>query len=86
MGPPGPAPHLDDVAWPFKGVDCECEETEADGLLDLILHFRTADLVDALEMDDLPGGALVPLVVSGVLLDGTEFTATDCVWLVPPDR
>ena len=41
-------------------------------------------MADLLPVDD-PDGALVPLVVSGTLLDGTPFTsASDCVRLVPP--
>jgi hypothetical protein len=37
-----------------------------------------------LELDDLDSGALVELVVTGNLLDGTPFMASDCVRLVPP--
>ncbi len=48
------------------------------------MKFKTQDVADLLPVDD-PNGALVPLVVSGTLLDGTPFTSSsDCVRLVPP--
>jgi hypothetical protein len=48
------------------------------------MKFKTRDVADLLPVDD-PNGALVPLVVSGTLLDGTTFrTRSDCVRLVPP--
>jgi hypothetical protein len=48
------------------------------------MKFKTQDVADLLPVDD-PNGALVPLVVSGTLLDGTAFTSSsDCVRLVPP--
>ena len=48
------------------------------------MKFKTDELVAALEMDDFSPGALVELTVSGNLLDGTPFEASDCVRLVPP--
>jgi len=48
------------------------------------MKFNSQEVVDALLLDDLPAGALVQLVVSGSLLDGTEFVASDCIRLVPP--
>ncbi len=83
-GPPGPKTKLADVATPFDGIPCECHEFEGDGILDVSMKFKTDLVVPTLEMDGLPGGALVPLVLRGTLLDGTPFVATDCVRLVPP--
>jgi hypothetical protein len=83
-GPPGPSPSYEDVSAPFMGEECECAEMDPDGSMDLVLHFRTQDTVAALEMNGLPAGALVPLVLQGTMLDGTPFQATDCVRLVPP--
>jgi hypothetical protein len=83
-GPPGPHSVLEDVGTPFEGEVCDCHEAEGDGMLDLSMKFKTQDVADQLPVDD-PDGALVPLVVSGTLLDGTPFTSgSDCVRLVPP--
>jgi len=83
-GPPGPHSVFEDVGTPFEGEVCGCHEAEGDGILDLSMKFKTRDVADLLPVDD-PSGALVPLVVSGTLLDGTAFTsASDCVRLVPP--
>ena len=84
MGSPGPHPVLADVGTPFKGDPCDCHELEGDGIIDWSLKFSTPELVEALELDTLPAGAMVELVVSGQLDDGCEFIATDCVRLVPP--
>ncbi len=75
---------LEDVARPFDGEACECHDLAGDGIDDLSIKFRTRDLVDALELDDLSGGAVVELVLSGSLLDGTPFVAGDCIVIVPP--
>jgi hypothetical protein len=48
------------------------------------MKFKTQEVADLLPVDD-PNGALVPLLVSGTLLDGSPFTSSsDCVRLVPP--
>jgi hypothetical protein len=83
-GPPGPHSEFEDVGTPFHGEWCECHEEEGDGLTDLSLKFKTDDVVDALELDDLPMGEWVELVLSGALLDGTPFEVSDCIRLVPP--
>ncbi|MHC4947964.1 MAG: hypothetical protein ACYTG1_06855 [Planctomycetota bacterium] len=83
-GPPGPHSTYEDTATPFPGELCDCHEMLGDGFLDLNLKFKTQEVVDALDMNDFMPGALVELVVSGLLLDATEFSASDCVRLVPP--
>ena len=83
-GPPGPHSVLADVATPFDGQRCECDELGGDGILDLSMKFKTDAVVAALELDDLDAGALVELVVSGNLVNGTPFQASDCIRLVPP--
>ena len=83
-GPPGPHSVFADVGTPFGGELCDCHDLEGDGITDLSMKFRTQDVVVALELDRLPGGALVELVVSGTLLNGESFAASDCVRLVPP--
>ncbi len=83
-GPPGPHSVFEDVGTPFDGKPCDCHDLGGDGIDDLSMKFKTRDLVDALELDDLSGGALVELVLSGSLLDGTPFVAGDCIVIVPP--
>ncbi|MHC4063110.1 MAG: hypothetical protein ACYSUQ_11815 [Planctomycetota bacterium] len=82
-GPPGPHSVFEDVATPFVGETCECDALEGDGIIDLSMHFRTDEVVESLELNDLPAGATLELVVTGTLLDGTLFEASDCITLVP---
>ena len=72
-----------DVATPFEGELCDCHELEDDGVLDLEMMFSRPWIVVTLELNALPGGAFVELVVSGALVDGTPFNASDCIVLVP---
>jgi predicted outer membrane repeat protein len=82
-GPPGPHSVFEDVASPFEGEPCDCHEEEGDGFTDLSMKFRTDEVVESLELNDLPAGAAIELIVSGHLLDGTPFEASDCIALVP---
>jgi hypothetical protein len=84
MGPPGPGIRVEDVATPFDGEPCDCHELGGDGIDDLSMKFDTEAVVTELELNDLPGGASVELVVSGELSDSTPFSASDCIRLVPP--
>jgi hypothetical protein len=83
-GPPGPHSVYEDTGTPFDGEACGCHDLGGDGVMDLSMKFRTDDVVAALELDDLPAGAELELVVSGTLVDGTPFSGSDCVLLVPP--
>ena len=84
-GPPGPHSVFEDVATPFEGEPCDCHDLSTDGIDDLSMKFRTDDLVEALDLNDLNNGDEVELVITGTLLDGTEFaSAGDCVLIVPP--
>ena len=82
-GPLGPHSVYEDVATPFEGEACDCHEEGPDGYLDLSMKFKTDDVVAGLLLNGLDPGALVELVVTGDLLDGTPFAATDCIRLVP---
>ncbi|MCZ6612025.1 MAG: hypothetical protein O6941_05270, partial [Planctomycetota bacterium] len=81
---PGQHSEFEDVATPFEGELCDCHELGGDGITDLSMKFRTDDVVSALLLNDLSAGDLVELVVDGTLLDGTPFSASDCIRLVPP--
>ena len=83
-GPPGPHSVFEDLASPFGGEVCECHDLGGDGIDDLSMKFRTDEMVEASELDALPGGAVVELVLSGSLLDGTPFAASDCIVILPP--
>jgi hypothetical protein len=84
-GPPGPQTQVVDVSTPYEGETCDCSKLAGDGTLDLEARFASDDLVPALGLDVAAPGALVELVLTGELVDGTTFSATDCVRLVPPD-
>lgn len=83
-GPPGPHSTYSDVGTPFVGNECDCHSLGGDGITDLSMKFKSADMVAALQLNDLPAGALVRLKVSGELTDGTLFESFDCLRLVPP--
>ena len=78
--------NYDDVGTPFEGEPCDCHEMMGDSILDLTLKFRSDDVTSVLMLEDQPGGAYVPLVISGLMLDGTPFTGVDCLRLVPPTQ
>ena len=69
---------IDDAARPKD--ECDCAEEGPDGHDDLTLKFNTQEIAAAL-------GAVSPgderlLTITGVLLDGTPFEASDCVVIV----
>ena len=69
----------EDVAGPFAGDLCGCTEAGPDGLLDLMLHFDSQEIVDAIA--PLESGDRV-LTLTGFLLDGTEIEGQDCIIVV----
>jgi glucose/arabinose dehydrogenase len=76
----------EDVAAPFTGQLCECDETGPDGITDLVLKFRTRDIVSKL-LRDSSFDEFVVLTLNGNLLDlagGDAFSASDCVRIVSP--
>lgn len=82
-GPPGPNVTIEDIGIPFDGELCDCHELEVDGIDDLQMKFKTREVIQALELGDFEPGATVELNVAGTLEDGTEFSASDCVLIVP---
>lgn len=70
---------IDDVGSPIADPkdDCDCEGSAPDGFDDLTLKFDTQDIISAL--GPLTGGDVIELTLTGELLDGTPFTASDCM-------
>jgi formylglycine-generating enzyme required for sulfatase activity len=77
------ATKIEDVSSPIDGTECECHEVEGDGYADLVIHFSRREVIIALGLEAMAPGTEVPIIVTGELLDGTPFEATDCVTLVP---
>ena len=70
---------ISDVGTPFDGEDCDCHTLTGDGVADVGMKFLKSDLVSALLLSGLPHKTFVELTISGQLLDGTSFSATDCI-------
>jgi hypothetical protein len=81
-GPPGPGSNLEDVGAQFGGEACDCSTSDPDGILDLVVKFRTDEVVEALELYSLSPGSGAQLVLTGTLLDGTPFALSDCVVVI----
>jgi hypothetical protein len=72
---------LQDTATPFEGLRsrCGCHRLTGDGIMDLTLKFSNQEVNSALQLNTVPPGATIPLIVAGKLLDGCEFAAADCM-------
>jgi hypothetical protein len=73
---------IEDVAGPVPdGNECACSEEGPDGYDDLVLKFKTQEIVGTL-LDvegELVDGEEWAFTVTGELLDGTPIEGTDCV-------
>jgi len=78
----GHAANISDVATPFTGELCDCHNLTGDGIDDLSLKFLTRELVETLDLRSVPRHTFVTLTISGSLLDGSEFSASDCIRIV----
>jgi hypothetical protein len=71
----------EDVTTPVvNGEECDCTTDGADGFTDLVLKFRKSDIAAAIGSAN--DGDMVVLTVTGSLLDGTPFQASDCVRII----
>ena len=70
---------IEDVATPYLGDLCDCDEGGPDGIEDLVLKFSTQELATVFQLDSLRPGTSIVLILTGWLLDGTHFTASDCI-------
>ena len=73
--------NYEDVAAPVEnGDECECTTAGPDGFMDLTLKFEKREIIATLGA--VATGDLVELTLTGVLLDGTPFDASDCVTIL----
>jgi hypothetical protein len=52
-----------------------CQIATNDSLLDVVLQFDISDVIQALQLGSFPGGAIVPLIVTGNLRSGGSFSS-----------
>lgn len=81
VGPPGPRPKFEDVGTPFPGELPACHDLAGDGVVDLLFKFPNQDVVAAFELDFEPSGSTIELKLTGSLLDGTPFHASDTIFI-----
>ena len=68
----------EDVSTPVQnGDECDCTSAGPDGTMDLTLKFLTRDIAAAIGA--VSDGDEIALTLTGQLLDGTPFEASDCV-------
>ncbi|MHC4445206.1 MAG: HYR domain-containing protein, partial [Planctomycetota bacterium] len=80
---PSKIPTTMDVGTPRPvSQQCECRGHKKDGINDLLIHFPRKEIILALGLNTMERKTVVPITVTGKLLDGTPFEATDCVKLV----
>jgi len=72
----------EDVGGPAAEAveDCGCAEGDYDGIADLTLKFSTQAIVGVI--GPVSRGDVVPLTLTGTMLDGTPFEASACVVIV----
>ena len=73
--------NYEDVAAPVEnGDECECTTAGPDGFMDLTLKLEKSEIIATL--GSVGTGDLVELTLTGDLLDGTPFDASDCVTIL----
>ena len=70
---------VQDRATPFEGEPWGCHKLRRDGIDDLRMGFFSVQMTQELQLDQLPEGTVLELVVTGNLLDGTPFVASDWI-------
>jgi hypothetical protein len=68
---------FEDVGTPFEGELCDCHEEGADGYMDLMLHFSTPAIVEAL--GEVSDGEVLELLLTAMTLDEREAEGSDCI-------
>jgi len=74
---------IEDVSGPVADPagDCDCSGAIPDGFDDLIFHFDTQEIVAML--GPVIGGDEIELTLTGSLENGSSFSASDCIRIVP---
>ncbi len=76
----------EDVSSPDSSYDeCGCEEFGPDGYIDLVMKFNSLEIAEAIMPAGVAGEERV-LTLTGSLLDGTMFEATDCIVFVGKEK
>lgn len=73
--------NYEDVSTPFKRESCECHDSNGDGYMDMVLKFKTQDLVKTLNLVEF-NGLTIPLEIKGNLYEGNggaSFKGSDCI-------
>jgi hypothetical protein len=72
---------LEDVTRPVIGNgECACTTEGPDGILDLTLKFSRQEIASIL--GEVEHGDVVELTITGELIDGTPFEASDCITIL----
>ncbi len=80
-GVPAIRSSYEDVAGPVADPNkCECTTEAGDGFDDLVLKFKTQDIVETL--GEVNTGDILTLPLTGVLNNGTSIEGADCVVIV----
>ncbi|MEE9269496.1 MAG: aryl-sulfate sulfotransferase [Candidatus Krumholzibacteria bacterium] len=69
-----------DVTAPVSGDACDCTTAGPDGFTDLTLKFSRQEIASVL--GPVEPGDVVTLTITGAMLDGALFEATDCVTIL----
>ena len=74
----------EDVATPFEGELCECDDLNGDGYVDLTLKFDTQEVKDTLSLETEVGNTILLLVTGNLKeeADGTPIEGSDCIWVL----
>jgi len=81
-GVPAVRSGYEDVSTPMgeDAEECECNTYGGDGYVDLTLKFDKAAVIAAL--GSVADRETIPLLLEGLMIDGTEIQGTDCMWIL----
>lgn len=74
--------HLHDHGTPFPGDLCDCHTLTGDGLLDLTVKFERLEMIEELDLDEVPHDTNVRLRVAGRIAVGLGFRISDCIRVI----